>query len=189
MIWNSTSHSSFIIARVRCAHITGQSIAWNKQSPDLHFYSLQTWRANMQRVCRTYSTLISGHKGRSRLQQVIDWVGGPDFSGPLVMDECHKAKNFVPGKESQSTKVAAAVLALQQALPKARVVYCRCKPFAQVLDVLIQILNGGNVMNYCKTFLCHSPGSWELKVIYWRFMEFLQPLTKHSFVWVLVQHI
>lgn len=41
------------------------------------------------------------------------------------MDECHKAKNFVPGKEAQSTKVAAAVLALQQALPRARVVYCR----------------------------------------------------------------
>ena len=41
------------------------------------------------------------------------------------MDECHKAKNFVPGKEAQSTKVAAAVLALQEALPKARVVYCR----------------------------------------------------------------
>lgn len=45
------------------------------------------------------------------------------------MDECHKAKNFVPGKESQSTKVAAAVLALQQALPKARVVYCRSNHF------------------------------------------------------------
>lgn len=54
---------------------------------------------------RTYSTLISNHKGRSRLQQVIDWVGGPDFSGVLCFDECHKAKNFVPGKESQSTKV------------------------------------------------------------------------------------
>jgi hypothetical protein len=76
---------------------------------------------------RTYSTLISGHKGKTRLQQVIDWVGGPDFSGPLVMDECHKAKNFVPGKESQSTKVGAAVLELQKALPKARVVYCRCQ--------------------------------------------------------------
>ena len=75
--------------------------------------------------CRTYSTLISNVKGKSRIQQVIDWVGGPEFSGPLVLDECHKAKNFVPGKEKQSTKVAAAVLELQQSLPKARVVYCR----------------------------------------------------------------
>lgn len=57
---------------------------------------------------RTYSTLISNHKGRTRLQQVIDWVGGPEFSGVLCFDECHKAKNFVPGKESQSTKVSPA---------------------------------------------------------------------------------
>ena len=56
---------------------------------------------------RTYSTLIgSGAKGKcSRLQQVIDWVGGPSFDGCIVLDECHKAKNFVPGKEGQSTKV------------------------------------------------------------------------------------
>ena len=56
--------------------------------------------------CRTYTTLISQMKGKGRLQQVIDWCGGPFFDGCIVFDECHKAKNFVPGKEAQSTKVS-----------------------------------------------------------------------------------
>ena len=44
-------------------------------------------------------------KGHSRLQQVLDWVGGSEFDGCLVFDESHKSKNFMPGKEAQSTKV------------------------------------------------------------------------------------
>ena len=56
--------------------------------------------------CRTYSTLVMKHKGQgSRLQQVIDWLGGPPFDGCIVLDEAHKAKSFVPGKEAQSSKV------------------------------------------------------------------------------------
>ena len=57
-------------------------------------------------LCRTYTTLISHVKGKGRLQQVVDWCGGPTFDGCIVFDECHKAKNFVPGKEAQSTKVS-----------------------------------------------------------------------------------
>ena len=34
------------------------------------------------------------------------------------------AKNFVPGKEAQSTRVALSVLRVQEQLPRARVVYC-----------------------------------------------------------------
>lgn len=56
-------------------------------------------------LCRTYTTLISQMKGKGRLQQVVDWCGGSSFDGCIVFDECHKAKNFVPGKEAQSTKV------------------------------------------------------------------------------------
>ena len=33
---------------------------------------------------------------QSRLQQLIEWCGGPGFEGCLIFDECHKAKNFVP---------------------------------------------------------------------------------------------
>lgn len=45
------------------------------------------------RLCnahRTYHTLISPGKGKSRLEQVIYWVGGPDFDGVVVFDEAHK---------------------------------------------------------------------------------------------------
>ena len=41
-----------------------------------------------------------------------------------MLDECHKAKNFQPGKEDASSKVSQAVIELQRALPMARVVYC-----------------------------------------------------------------
>ena len=37
---------------------------------------------------RTYSTLIGQGKGlKTRLLQVVNWVGGPDFDGCLVFDE------------------------------------------------------------------------------------------------------
>ena len=49
-----------------------------------------------------------------------------------VFDECHKAKNFVPGKEAQSTKVAATVLGLQARLPAARIVYCSATGISEV---------------------------------------------------------
>ena len=42
----------------------------------------------------------------------------------MLADECHKAKNYQPGKEEASSKVAQAVIELQRALPNARVVYC-----------------------------------------------------------------
>ncbi len=41
-------------------------------------------------VRRTYHTLISPGKGKTRLQQVTDWVGGTDFDGVIVFDEAHK---------------------------------------------------------------------------------------------------
>lgn len=79
-------------------------------------------------VFSTYATLVSsvqkGTNRQSRLQQLIDWCGGEQFSGCLIFDECHKAKHFVPGKEEASTKVALAVTTIQRMLPKARVVYC-----------------------------------------------------------------
>ncbi|KAK3607117.1 hypothetical protein CHS0354_014268 [Potamilus streckersoni] len=83
-------------------------------------------------VFSTYATLVSSiQKGGSlssarqtRLQQLVKWCGGEHFDGCLIFDECHKAKNFVPGKEQASTKVAVAVTTIQRMLPKARVLYC-----------------------------------------------------------------
>jgi hypothetical protein len=60
----------------------------------------------------------------SRMQQLIDWVGGADFDGCLLFDECHKAKNLVPSGNGKPTKMGICVEQLQIRLPKARVVYC-----------------------------------------------------------------
>ncbi len=62
---------------------------------------------------------------------MLDWCG-PGFDGCLVFDEAHKAKSFVPGKEGQSTKMALAVLALQEKLPAARVLYCSATGVSEV---------------------------------------------------------
>ncbi|XP_019432321.1 PREDICTED: protein strawberry notch isoform X2 [Lupinus angustifolius] len=75
-------------------------------------------------VFMTYNSLIaSSEKGRSRLQQLVQWCG-PGFDGLVVFDECHKAKNLVPESGSQPTRTGEAVLDIQDRLPEARVVYC-----------------------------------------------------------------
>ncbi|TKY45823.1 strawberry notch-like 1 [Spatholobus suberectus] len=75
-------------------------------------------------VFSTYNSLIaSSEKGRSRLQQLVQWCG-PGFDGLIVFDECHKAKNLVPESGSQPTRTGEAVLDIQDRLPEARVVYC-----------------------------------------------------------------
>lgn len=75
-------------------------------------------------VFLTYSSLIaSSEKGRSRLQQLVQWCG-TEFDGLVVFDECHKAKNLVPEAGGQPTRTGEAVLEIQARLPQARVVYC-----------------------------------------------------------------
>ncbi|RDX80927.1 Protein FORGETTER 1, partial [Mucuna pruriens] len=61
----------------------------------------------------TYNSLIaSSEKGRSRLQQLVQWCG-PGFDGLIIFDECHKAKNLVPEAGSQPTRTGEAVLDIQ----------------------------------------------------------------------------
>ncbi|CAG9464449.1 unnamed protein product [Pedinophyceae sp. YPF-701] len=83
-------------------------------------------------VFMTYSALVSGNAaGRrgegscnTRLDQLVEWCG-PDFDGLIVFDESHKAKNLVPAEKSaKPSKTGLAVLAIQERLPRARVVYC-----------------------------------------------------------------
>lgn len=61
-----------------------------------------------------------------RVQQIVDWVG-PDFDGVIAMDESHNMGNVLPikGKRGMTkpAESAKAALALQRALPKARVIY------------------------------------------------------------------
>lgn len=64
-------------------------------------------------VFSTYSSLIaSSEKGRSRLQQLVQWCG-PEFDGLVIFDECHKAKNLVPEAGGQPTRTGEAVLEIQ----------------------------------------------------------------------------
>ncbi|XP_062521291.1 uncharacterized protein LOC134196225 isoform X2 [Corticium candelabrum] len=91
-------------------------------------------------VFSTYATLVSsvqqaGGSRRTRLQQLIEWCGGLEFSGCLIFDECHRAKNYNPNNEKTSTKVAVAVSTLQRMLPKARVVYCSATGVSHVKNM------------------------------------------------------
>ncbi|MBM3578129.1 MAG: hypothetical protein FJX40_10800 [Alphaproteobacteria bacterium] len=81
----------------------------------------------------TYSTLRSDERqGRdgavkaSRLSQLIDWLGA-DFDGVIVFDEAHALANAVGDKGERGEKTASqqgrAGLRLQNALPRARVLY------------------------------------------------------------------
>ncbi|XP_033117655.1 protein strawberry notch homolog 1-like, partial [Anneissia japonica] len=78
-------------------------------------------------IFATYSSLIgesqAGGKYRTRLKQLVHWCG-KDFDGPIIFDECHKAKNLIPVGSSRPTKTGLTVLDIQQQLPKARIVYC-----------------------------------------------------------------
>ena len=59
----------------------------------------------------------------SRLEQFVNWLK-EDAYGPLIIfDECHKAKNLYT-TNGKPTKTAVAVVALQYAIPDARVLYC-----------------------------------------------------------------
>lgn len=91
--------------------------------------SAKNGRVSTGVVFSTYSSLISstslvGVSGKynTRLKQLVDWCG-PDFEGCIVFDECHKAKHLIPSAGAKPTKTGMAVLDLQNALPKARVVY------------------------------------------------------------------
>jgi len=83
-------------------------------------------------IFSTYKTLIGNTRGTSRLHQLKEWCGGADFDGLILLDECHKAKNVTLDATGNTCKVgtaecskaAAAVVELQNCLPRARVVYC-----------------------------------------------------------------
>jgi len=74
----------------------------------------------------TYSTLRSQKNGKSRLKQIVEWAGA-DFEGVIAFDECHSMGNAM-AQEGTLGMVAASQqgivgLRLQNALPKARVIY------------------------------------------------------------------
>jgi len=76
----------------------------------------------------TYGTLRQPARGtkKSRLQQITDWLGA-DFDGVIIFDEAHEMAGAGGGNGSRGPKKASlqglAGLALQNMLPKARIVY------------------------------------------------------------------
>ena len=69
-------------------------------------------------IFSTYQALISKSKRSptSRMDQLINWVGGESFDGLIIFDESHKAKNL-------PTQCGQTVKDIQAKLPNARVVY------------------------------------------------------------------
>lgn len=82
----------------------------------------------------TYHSLVSKTGKQSRLEQIIDWLGG-EFDGPLILDEAHRAKHFKEHSSSVSTKVGKAVVDIQRRLPKARVVYASATSVSEVSNM------------------------------------------------------
>ena len=79
-------------------------------------------------IYSTFAGLVGNTKKtkryQSRLDQLLAWLSKDgQFEGPIVFDECHKAKNLMPPKGGKPTKTGLAVLDLQNKNPLARVVY------------------------------------------------------------------
>ena len=82
--------------------------------------------------------ILSKKAHTNRLQEIIKWVG-KDFDGVIVFDEAHNAANAVSVKKgrgkSDPTQQALAVVALQKALPNARIVYVSATMATEVYNL------------------------------------------------------
>lgn len=75
----------------------------------------------------SYSALSKGFdSGNSNFEKIVKWLG-KDFDGLIVFDEAHKMGNATATKGTRGVKKASqtglAGIALQEALPKAKIVY------------------------------------------------------------------
>lgn len=82
----------------------------------------------------TYSVLVAKSGGRSRLDQIKEWLQPPGapyaYEGVLAFDEAHKAKGA-----ASDQPVGRAVVQLQEDLPSARVVYLSATGATMVQDM------------------------------------------------------
>ena len=107
-----------------------------------------------------------GGQSRSRLQQLVSWCGGEGFDGCLVFDECHKAKNFIPGQEQRSTKVALAVCMVQKLLPRARVVYCSATGVSGVRNMVSSLSHSEMCIYTVHVYTCKFVYSVVMCIMY-----------------------
>ena len=124
-------------------------------------------RANRGILFGTYGLLKFAKEGKSRLKQLVDWLG-PDYDGVIAFDEAHNMKSALSIKKSRGhskpSQTALVGCDLQRLLPKARVVYLsatgatevanlaycdrlglygRGTPFSTKMDFVSQIEHGG----------------------------------------------
>ena len=112
----------------------------------------------------TYSALIGesqgaaskGSKYKTRLKQLLNWCG-KDFDGPIIFDECHRAKNLCPKGAGKPTKTGKTVLQLQKRLKNARIVYASAtgasEPKHMAYMVRLGIWGKGSPFNDFSDFL------------------------------------
>ena len=106
----------------------------------------------------TYDTIRTGIEGgkpkpkkegekkpakRTRIEQIVDWLGGPDeaakFDGVVAFDESHNMGNGQTTKGKRGNKDASlkalAGIALQEALPNARILYVSATGATEVANL------------------------------------------------------
>ena len=76
----------------------------------------------------------------ARVQQIIDWIGDPDFDGVIAFDEAHRMGNAVtlrvdgrPARPPSQTALAGVYL--QRAFPKARIIYASATGATEVSNL------------------------------------------------------
>lgn len=89
----------------------------------------------------TYAGIVGSSGRKTRLKQLLAWMGNEGFDGCLIFDECHKAKNLqLDDSKTGGTKSARAVFSIQSSCPKARVVYCSATGISDPRDMVCTIL-------------------------------------------------
>jgi len=91
----------------------------------------------------TYALLVSG----KRLDEILNWLAGgkndskrqgeQSYDGMIVFDEAHKAKNL-----EADTRTAKLVVALQERLPNARVLYCSATGVSEIAHMAYAVRLG-----------------------------------------------
>jgi hypothetical protein len=133
--------------QLKATYPKGTPIEWRGRSGTLESWDTRGHKAKIslpngvQTTVRFDELKVNGQSGwggiehvkndkkldsKSRLNQIVEWLG-KDFDGVIAFDEAHKMGNVLERKgkrgKTKPSATALAGVALQEALPKARIVY------------------------------------------------------------------